>query len=383
MSIQNFEEEEKMFRDKEERLLNYLKLWDHLPAQGTQEWLDLRTESVGGSQIFNLETTNYSVKNMMLNKLGIDLPTFDKIMAVQWGNIFEDMVRKFTENHYNTRIYEMGSVKGKYGASSSPDGIGVVRVPVENGTYIPMITLFEFKCLFSRILKGKIPKNYYEQIQSGLNIIGPTEIAIYGEALIRCCKFKNLENTPKYNKILHNKLGNEIHLPLQFGLVFFYLNEFTESVIDSLKKLKEYSEFLATTGQYKTKQFDILDLGSDDLFRLLFNLSKSEYSTEVVVCKDKEEAAELIRKRTPIEGEFGENSCFAYLPWKLFRVDFSYVEQEHDFLEKKKDKLQEFVSLTCEARKVKSRDGSEACRAFISSLKFQHLPKSRDQIDDI
>ena len=114
--------------------------------------------------------------------------------ALRWGTMFEDCVRKFTEDLFNTKIYETGSIPYNIDNTFqfSPDGLGVVNT---NGN---KIALFEFKCPMKRQLKHYIPGYYIPQVKMGLSVLQDlVDLGLYCEFIIKPCTEK------QYNTIGH------------------------------------------------------------------------------------------------------------------------------------------------------------------------------------
>ncbi|MCA9329962.1 hypothetical protein KDA11_04910, partial [Candidatus Saccharibacteria bacterium] len=63
---------EQMEIQKINRLRRYLDIWKDLPEQGSEEWLRLRTFSIGGSEMAQLNTTGAGLRTLILNKIGLD-----------------------------------------------------------------------------------------------------------------------------------------------------------------------------------------------------------------------------------------------------------------------------------------------------------------------
>lgn len=136
--------------------------------QRTPKWYHERELTIGGSSIGTIMGLNRfsciktfileRIKNIEHNKL-----------CMNWGTLFEDIIRSYTEQRYNCEIVgdDMFIKYNEY-LSYSPDGLSVI----DNE-----IVLFEFKCPFSRKHSMNICKNYEAQIQMGLNVI---DITSYG-----------------------------------------------------------------------------------------------------------------------------------------------------------------------------------------------------------
>lgn len=160
--------------------------------QRTDSWGEFKVYTIGGSQVSVLENTNpYETERDLINhKVGLDdkkskSSTFE--IAVNWGNVFEDTLRRYAERIYKCQIVADDAfiLDTECAAMSySPDGLAIITDPADGAK---CIALFEFKCPFSRKVGGKIPKYYRSQVLMGLNIIHVAEKGVYLEAAYRLC----------------------------------------------------------------------------------------------------------------------------------------------------------------------------------------------------
>jgi hypothetical protein len=89
--------------------------------------------------------------------------------AFDWGIRFEPVVKQIYNYKYSTTIYELGRLISEVDTrcSASPDGL-VESDPL----HIRTGRLIEIKCPVTRIPDGKVPKDYYNQIQLQLQVTG-------------------------------------------------------------------------------------------------------------------------------------------------------------------------------------------------------------------
>jgi hypothetical protein len=237
------------YESKPAKLTASLAYLNYLPIQGTQAWLDQRIGKtgsheqklladihcldagykfpppIGGSEISALRGGDKFKTTFQLAREKLGLSRFDGSVNTNWGKIFEDILRQYTEIVFDTEIYETGSVPGvrnEFGApiqSYSPDGIGTVQARrirevldrenikfSEAPEYRELLmtdelrnVLFEFKCPLRRKPTGKVPDNYCDQPQLGMASLSFPELAIFGDAVFRKCRVDDFDFSPKYD----------------------------------------------------------------------------------------------------------------------------------------------------------------------------------------
>ena len=95
--------------------------------------------------------------------------TSQAMSAFDWGIRFEPVVKQIYNHKYSTTIHELGRLISEVDdrCSASPDGL-VESDPL----HIRTGRLIEIKCPVTRIPDGKVPKDYYNQIQLQLQVTG-------------------------------------------------------------------------------------------------------------------------------------------------------------------------------------------------------------------
>jgi putative phage-type endonuclease len=171
--------------------------------QRTDEWCEVKQFTVGGSQVAVLEGFNpyETERDLIAHKVGLEDKKAKGGMfeiAVNWGNVFEDVLRKYAEMIYKCKVVADDAFildTECTAMSYSPDGLGVVADP---GTNERFIALFEFKCPWSRKVGGSIPKYYKSQVLMGLSIIDVADKGIYLEAAFRLCRADQFDDTTSH-----------------------------------------------------------------------------------------------------------------------------------------------------------------------------------------
>ena len=131
--------------------------------QGSKEWLDQRLNYLTASTISAAIGANGQAarKALLLNKASYGkLNNFTGNHATQHGNKFEPVANAlYSLRNNNVTIHEFGMITNeKYPILGvSPDGILEDR-------------MLEIKCPYSRIIDGKIKKEYYHQMQEQMAV---------------------------------------------------------------------------------------------------------------------------------------------------------------------------------------------------------------------
>lgn len=352
--------------------------------QQTAEWHTARAYTIGGSSMATIQGINpyASIYDLISERIGMS--KFRGDIKPQWGNLFEDVIKRFVE--YSTKTTILGEdlyVLGPPGTSYSPDGLAVinhaniianeemadfsdefVKTPLRKGSEI---VLLEFKCPYNRIPAGYVPKYYIPQVKMGLDLLNLPTIGLFVEAVIRRCTWDQLGYNPEYDKTLVNKSSGKY--PLAYGIIGFYINR---SVLNEhnksahLKKLaddmiakytEQYVEYGANTNEYLCN-----DLGEshEELFRLIMasmdrRLIQIQYYPMYHVNVDNpDQAATELANAEKLDADMALHTQFCsiddhinigILPWKLFRADYHYVTKEPGYLDKWLPLITDIVSI--------------------------------------
>lgn len=246
-------------------LNNFLAEHKHLPEQGTDAWKEQRLDRIGGSEISTVlkQNKNKSVNKLIMEKLNFD--PFTGSVVTYWGNVFEELIRLYTEHTFNCSIAETGSIPYHKGyLSYSPDGVSIVSkqsmarhmnlntmgLSLTDQEYL---TLFEFKCPHSRVPDHSIPDHYRPQIDIGMNIIDIMEVGIFIQAVYRRCAFKDIAYNGMHNGFGHYKRAAMEGHPKETGFMVMHCGD-----SDYAKDLVEY-----LNNDARTKSIDgVIDIGS-------------------------------------------------------------------------------------------------------------------------
>lgn len=213
---------EKTKAEHREIIAKFLEEWKHLPEQGSEQWVADRPLKVGGSELHSVQ------KNMaQVVALKIGLKQIPTVLAMVWGNTFEPVIRNICSIITGTSIQEAGSIPSAevpLYKNYSMDGMGTVVFRDTNGKPVRRITLFEFKCLYSRKpVPGEIPQTYQPQIKSGLCDLSIAEMGLFVEGVFRLCSAEQLGYGPERNTTLLPKdWVSKDTTPFAYGIVGVY-----------------------------------------------------------------------------------------------------------------------------------------------------------------
>lgn len=242
-----------MVNEKISLIKKYVKSHSNLAPQGSAKWLDSKMYGYGGSEQSTLEGKNPRSDMKQLNGQKVGLPeyAFDGNEACDWGTVFEPNMDLVTECMFGTYLHELGSVPGlvyknRVIQAYSMDGLGLVDKNIlkkmvnitrknygqpaindDEFDYLPpkVITLFEFKCPYSRKPQGYVPKYYGPQPMVGMVTINVSETSIFSEAVFRKCSIKDFDTTPTFDKFYHWSKGANASNPICMGFIGIYKDD--------------------------------------------------------------------------------------------------------------------------------------------------------------
>ena len=204
------------------KIIEFITSQKVAPVQKSAEWYKIKKQTIGGSEVATVLGLNpfKTLRALVGEKTGVVSDKFNGNLYTRWGNIFENVTKKWAEEilFMDTEIYESGSLEGVLERQRySPDGLGVVEL---NGEYL--IVLFEFKAPFKSIPDGKIPKYYRPQIQTGLLSIPIANTSIFINNCYRKCKLKDIGFSYNYNQEFHKDTKIKTKHVFACGVIYFY-----------------------------------------------------------------------------------------------------------------------------------------------------------------
>ena len=177
-------------KEKMDALLNREQI-----EQRTPEWYAQMTNIISASEIGNLFAAPRQRAKMVVSKTIPYQPrnqplavTSDRMSAFDWGIRFEPVVKQIYEYKYGVIIKELGRLYNPIDTrcAASPDGL-IYYCPKNER----MGRLIEIKCPVTREIDGKVPKDYYSQIQMQLHVTG-LEMCDYVEGVFSS-KYNNMD----------------------------------------------------------------------------------------------------------------------------------------------------------------------------------------------
>lgn len=168
--------------------------YSHLPAQGTDAWLESRRTKIGGSEVASVIGKSPYMKPYELICKKNSVQKKLKSAACTFGRIFEDVAVHHIEVTTGLKVHHLGAIPSSmYPVCYSPDGVLVVDGKLE---------LIEIKCPFRRSKIETVPDHYNCQIQTGMNVL-PCNTTRFYQFRFRACKIEDMGPTAFYNRWLH------------------------------------------------------------------------------------------------------------------------------------------------------------------------------------
>lgn len=369
--------------------------------QHSQRWLDEKVKTIGGSSLATIQGKNPYSNIIKLISEKIGLTKFESDIKPQWGNLFEDVIKRYVE--YDRKCVVLGEdlyVEGPPGTAYSPDGLAVMDIiddytfeeesieqtPTGPKKVVHLVTksvsktaivLCEFKCPFVRIPSGSPPEYYVPQVKMGLDVLKIPSIGVLIEGVFRRCTWEQLGNNPLYDKTLVSKSSGR--LPLAFGINGFYfdtdkyeklLAQIKPEAAEALRKQKEklwsdYDEFYIEKGD-ETNGFQCSDLGEAP--PKLFTSIMSAYDKKILhpwygpitfVDANMTSGDTVQQFQEAIGANNVSNNMesftqfcvanrfinFGILPWKLFRIDYNFIRKDENYLAPWLPKIREILDV--------------------------------------
>ena len=172
--------------------------------QRTPAWYEQMKTIVSASELGGLFGSPRLRAQLIMSKVA-PVPRSTKSLAVMskqmspfdWGIRFEPVVKDIYTYKYGTEIRELGRLLSPVDprCSASPDGL-IYSDPTHERTG----RLIEIKCPVTRVPDGKIPKDYYTQIQMQLHVTG-LDACDYVEAVFNSPYSSDLKRPPLIHPI--------------------------------------------------------------------------------------------------------------------------------------------------------------------------------------
>lgn len=157
------------------KLQYYQHKFKNLAPQGSEEWLEARSYSFGGSEMGTVMGKNkYDNWDQLVQRKSCQIN--NRSDATEWGHLFEPIAKLFIKQDHGT-IYEFGSIPHSYyPVCYSPDGLMIIEDD---------LVMIEIK---NPIYRGihNIPSSYIEQVQTGMSIINVKNCHFWQFRFRRC-----------------------------------------------------------------------------------------------------------------------------------------------------------------------------------------------------
>ena len=345
--------------------------------QKSAEWVKARQETVGASEISVLTGSSpLETKETLISKK-ICPADMSKNVACTWGFLFEPIVRRYFEqkNSVNVlgRTMSLNLAKDHplYGkVTCSPDGYFSYKDE--------SIVLLEFKCPYKRkIAVNQIPRQYADQIQTGLALSGEgVNKGLFVDACFRMCSFKQLGLGLEHNPLLN---GGAVHITkrtsaLACGVCLLYGTEKLFKTQDKLLDLgatKSTAMFEEIMRRISSKKITASPCSS------YMEFGGGEFWDECDFLKG-------LRKET-FANEWPTNfyKPVAFFAWKLLDITNIWATKQPNCLERIQDSMNRFHENLTEQRRqselptIKNTgDDSALMKAFLQ----RQLNKTRPYV---
>jgi hypothetical protein len=352
-----------------------LRIWVENAArnginQHDPKWYEAKVYTIGGSSLATIQGVNPmgNIYKLITDKIGIT--QFAGGIAPRWGNLFEDVIKRYVERDRRCTVYgEDLYIEGPPNTAYSPDGLAVMDVidtyhingGAEKGgetLTAPKIStvLLEFKCPYSRALSGSPPVYYIPQVKMGLDILKIADVGLLVEAVFRRCRWNNLDFTDAYDKALKQRCQGDT--PLAIGIIGFYFDKttlaaMTDEMKDALTALYEAYILEFVEAGDASNEFFCNDIGesSPDLFELIMEMFDRKilrvWYGSIAGRDTVDVAAAMNADMAAFTAFCTERNATNYgiLPWKLFRVDYHFIQREPDYLARWLPKIDEIINL--------------------------------------
>ncbi len=197
--------------------------------QRSPAWYAMMDTTYGGSEqaIIAGGAKNGHPGDIVARKSGLLRPMSGNIYT-RWGTFMERAISPLVARILDMDIREFGAIMGPVPYQRcSPDGVGVAKIKYK-GKRRWRLLLLEYKCPFSVIPDGTIPRDYVHQLRTGLCTITELDMCLFVNNMTRICQREDYGFNPAYNKNLHYMdVRNEAEVddPICMGTFIFYQTE--------------------------------------------------------------------------------------------------------------------------------------------------------------
>lgn len=211
-------------------------------TQRGAEWYTAMGTTIGGSEIAALLGCNPYKRffDVVEEKVAIltGIHTFNGGEACWWGSLFEDIGCEYVSIDVGAPVIgDDICVQLFNGHRNSPDGYVVAKFYMRDGQLhlwttdmdesiecTEKVLLLEFKCPMSRKPTGEIPKQYVPQLHSGLSVTACADFGMFVDFVFRKCNINDLGPSGVYDTEYH-KSDKDLYsgkYPIAWGMIGVY-----------------------------------------------------------------------------------------------------------------------------------------------------------------
>lgn len=299
----------------ENRIIDFInKISLNKISQHSAEWHTARQLTIGGSSIATvMGLYPYSnIPKLLEERVGL-VPNKSSIQ-MQWGSLFEDVLKKYVEIDAKCSIYGDNCYITGYNQciSYSPDGLAVINL-ANVDSKLPSnekMVLLEFKCPFSRIPTSKMPKYYIPQVKMGLDVIDFLDCGLFVEAVIRRCSMDDFNYSQTHDYQLHKKINK---MPLAIGLIGFHT--------------------LSMSNEYSCEDFGKCDV--DTITQIFDQYNKKNICANYLNLSVNNNVEINVNDETVKYKRYCEDNNYNYigvLPYKIYTVNYHTIDRTDNYL---------------------------------------------------
>ncbi len=208
------------------------------PIQHSKEWFDIRKTCLTASSDISIitqesykhthlkENHDHLLDILILKKNGIDIEKFTGNVFTEWGNKYELLASKIYENEKNKKVIEFGLLKHQTidCVGASPDGITTDGI------------MLEIKCPSTRKITGKVPRYYWVQIQTQLQVCN-LDLCDFMECSFKETAEEDLQEHDNYKGCIYQLYPNK----------FIYPEDITKSIQEQKQSIVKQLKFFNTS----------------------------------------------------------------------------------------------------------------------------------------
>lgn len=270
------------------KLEYYLAKFSYLAMQGSQDWLEGKSISFGGSEMSCIldKSKHEKWKSLKTKKIS---KIYEHCDITEWGHLFEVVSKIIITKEHGT-IYEFGSIPHPYyPVCYSPDGVLIKDDD---------LVLLEIKNPVMNGIHKEIKQEYLDQVYTGMEIIN-VKHCLFARFRFRRCLLGTDPNNCVYDRFFHKewRKRQKDAFPISYG----YLHWKVDCELIDLSNVENMCTFI-----YK------------------YNVKPTIYIEQIpeFLCNE---------KSTEKKG--------LILMWKLFEYKYDIIQPKRDYLKENEKKI--------------------------------------------